>query len=153
MAKKKTKKDKNGAKKDKKREEEGSLTKAKKKAGTAATKKAAKKAAEELKNKIVEKFQQNQFSVRQIQLQVFNITDFNQLNTLKNSLPFYVRGVKQVYQRSFGGGTALFDIEITQKAETVASELAAKTIEGLNFEIVGVTQNKVTAKIKSTTPE
>ncbi len=120
---------------------------------TQALQKSSKQAAQNLKNQIVEKFRSNQFASRQIQLQVFNITDFNQLNTLKNSLPYYVRGVKKVYQRSFGGGSALFDIEITQKAETVASEMAAKTIEGLNFDIIGVTQNKVTAKIKSSEPD
>lgn len=120
---------------------------------TQALQKSSKQAAQNLKNQIVEKFRSNQFASRQIQLQVLNITDFNQLNTLKNSLPYYVRGVKKVYQRSFGGGAALFDIEITQKAETVASEMAAKTIEGMNFDIVGVTQNKVTAKIKSSEPD
>lgn len=120
---------------------------------TQALQKASKEAAQTLKNQIVEKFRQNQYAARQIQLQVFNITDFNQLNTLKNSLPYYIRGVKKVYQRNFGSGSALFDIEITQKAETVASELAAKSIEGIDLEIVGVTQNKVTAKIKSMTPE
>ncbi|MGD9487069.1 MAG: hypothetical protein AB7W47_03555 [Calditrichaceae bacterium] len=114
---------------------------------TLALEKAAKQAAVELKNKIVEKFQKNQFETRQIQLQILNISNFSQLNTLKNSLPYYVRGLKKVYQRSFESGTALFDIEITQKAETVAAELSNKTIEGLNLEIISVTQNKVTAKI------
>jgi hypothetical protein len=120
---------------------------------TQALNKAAKAAGQALKNQIVEKFRKNQYATRQIQLQVFNITDFNQLNILKNSLPYYIRGVKKVYQRHFEAGSALFDIEITQKAETVASELAAKNIEGLEFDIISVTQNKVTAKIKSSTPD
>jgi len=112
-----------------------------------ALEKAAKKSAEELKNKIVEKFRKNQYEQRQIQFQVTNITSFDQLNKLKNSLPYYVRGVKNIYQRNFAAGTALFDIEITQKAETVASELSAKNIEGIDLEITGVTQNKLTARI------
>lgn len=112
-----------------------------------ALEKASQQSGTELKDKIIEQFRTNQFEQRQIQFQVFNITSFNQLNTLKNSLPYYVRGIKNVYQRSFESGSALFDIEITQKAETVASELAAKQIEGINLEIVGVTQNKLTAKI------
>jgi len=119
---------------------------------TQALTKASKAAAQTLKDQIVEKFRKNQFSTRQIQLQVFNITDFDQLNTLKNNLPYYIRGVKKIYQRHFGSGSALFDIEITQKAETVAGEMAAKQIEGLQLDIIGVTQNKVTAKIKSSTP-
>ena len=114
-----------------------------------ALEKAAQQAGNDLKDKIVEKFRKNQYENRQIQLQVLNITSFDQLNTLKNSLPYYVRGVKNIYQRSFEAGTALFDIEITQKAETVASELSSKNIEGINLEIIGVTQNKLTARIVS----
>ena len=112
-----------------------------------AMEKASQQAGDELKDKIIEKFRTNQFEQRQIQFQVLNITSFSQLNTLKNSLPFYVRGIKNVYQRSFEAGSALFDIEITQKAESVASELSAKQIEGIDLEIVGVTQNKLTARI------
>ncbi|KAA3608779.1 MAG: hypothetical protein D8M58_18755 [Calditrichaeota bacterium] len=115
--------------------------------GSMAMEKAAKKSAEDLKNKVIEKFRKNQYEQRQIQFQVTNITSFDQLNTIKNSLPYYVRGVKNIYQRSFGAGSALFDIEITQKAETVASELSAKNIEGIDLEITGVTQNKLTARI------
>jgi hypothetical protein len=118
-----------------------------------ALEKAAKKSGEELKNKIIEKFRTNQYAQRQIQFQVTNITSFEQLNILKNSLPYYVRGVKNIYQRSFGAGSALFDIEITQKAETVASELSSKNIEGIDLEITGVTQNKLTARIVSLVDE
>ncbi|RMH66341.1 MAG: hypothetical protein D6677_00550 [Calditrichaeota bacterium] len=110
--------------------------------------KAAARAGEELKNKIVEKFRKNQFSARQIQLEVINISSFSQLNTLKNNLPYYIRGIKNIYQRSFGNGRALFDIEITQKAESVAAELSAKEIEGVRLDITGMTQNKLTARIK-----
>lgn len=112
-----------------------------------ALEKASQEAGKELKDKIIEQFRTNQYEQRQIQFQVLNITSFAQLNTIKNNLPYYVRGIKSIYQRSFEAGSALFDIEITQKAETVASELAAKQIEGINLEIVGVTQNKLTARI------
>lgn len=114
-----------------------------------ALEKAAKESAEDLKNKVIEKFRKNQYEHRQIQFQVTNITSFDQLNTLKNSLPYYVRGVKNIYQRSFVAGIALFDIEITQKAETVASELSSKNIEGIDLEITAITQNKLTARIVS----
>lgn len=113
-----------------------------------AMEKASEEAAKEIKAKVVEKFRQNQYAHRQIQFQVLGITSFDQLNTIKNSLPFYVRGVKNVFQRSFEAGVGLFDIDITQKAETVASELAAKGIEGIDLEIIGVTQNKLTVRIK-----
>ena len=114
-----------------------------------AMEKASEQAAKDVKGKIVEKFRQNQYAHRQIQLQVLNISSFDQLNKIKNSLPYYVRGVKNIYQRSFESGVGLFDIDITQKAETVASEISAKGIEGIKLEIIGVTQNKLTARIKA----
>jgi hypothetical protein len=112
-----------------------------------AMEKASQQSATDLKDKIIEKFRTNQFEQRQIQLQVLGITSFDQLNTIKNSLPYYIRGVKNIYQRHFEAGSALFDIEITQKAESVASELSTKEIEGIDLEVVGVTQNKLTARI------
>ena len=118
---------------------------------TMALEKASKEAAESLKASIIEKYSQNQFESRQIQFEVSGITSFQQLNTLKNSLPYYIRGIKNVYQRNFEAGRALFDIEITQKAESVASEMANKTIENISLEITAVTQNKVSARIKEQT--
>ena len=116
--------------------------------GTQALQKAAKKAAIELKDKIVKVWQKDIYSGSQVQLQVLNITSFSQLNTLKNSLKYYVRGVQGVNQREFGGGTALFDVDIKGNAEQLATELEAKAIEGIQLEVVGMTANKVTVRIK-----
>jgi hypothetical protein len=76
-----------------------------------------------------------------------NIVSFSQLNTLKNSLKYYVRGLQGVNQREFGGGTALFDVDIKGNAESLAGELEAKEIEGLKLQVVGLTANRVTVKI------
>ncbi len=116
--------------------------------GTQALQKAAKKAAIELKDKIVKVWQKDIYSGAQVQLQVLNITSFSQLNTLKNSLKYYVRGVQGVNQREFGGGTALFDVDIKGNAEQLATELEAKAIEGIQLEVIGMTANKVTVRIK-----
>lgn len=115
---------------------------------TLALEKAAQKAADDLKDKIIARYQKNQNSMRQIQLEVSGIKSFSQLNTLKNGLPYYIRGLKNVYQRSFGGGMALFDIEISEKAESVAAELEAKSIESIQLEVTGLTHNKITVHIK-----
>jgi hypothetical protein len=115
--------------------------------GTQALQKAAKIAAKELKDKIVATWQKDVYSATQVQLQVLNISDFNQLNVFKNSLKFYVRGVQAVNQRSFGAGTALFDVDIKGSAAQLASELSAKEIEGLKLQVIEQTANKVTVKI------
>jgi uncharacterized protein YdcH (DUF465 family) len=115
--------------------------------GTQALQKAAKKAALELKDEIVAAWQKDVYSSAQVQLQVTNIASFSQLNTLKNSLSYYIRGIQAVNQRSFASGTALFDIDIKGTAEQMASELEAKEIEGLKLQVIGLTQNKVSVKI------
>lgn len=115
--------------------------------GTQALQKAAKKAAMELKDEIVTAWQKDVYSSAQVQLHVTNISSFSQLNTLKNSLKYYVRGIQAINQRSFAGGTALFDIDMKGTAEQMASELEAKEIEGIKLQVIGLTQNKVSVKI------
>lgn len=115
--------------------------------GSQALEKAAKKASSELSEKIIKAWQQDIYSGTQVQLQVLNITSFSQLNTFKNSLSYYIRGVQAVNQRSFEGGAALFDIDIKGNAEQLASELDAKEIEGMKLQVIGLTANKVTIKI------
>jgi len=112
-----------------------------------ALQKATKKAAQELKDKIVNAWQQDVYSSAQVQLQVTNIASFSQLNTFKNNLQYYVRGVQAVNQRFFEQGTALFDIDIRGNAEQLASELEAKEIEGLRVRVTSLTANKVTVQI------
>ena len=101
----------------------------------------------ELKDKIVAAWQKDVYSNAQVQLHVTNIASFSQLNTLKNSLKYYIRGIQAVHQRSFAGGSAIFDIDIKGTAEQMASELDAKEIEGMNLQVTGLTQNKVSIKI------
>jgi hypothetical protein len=115
--------------------------------GTMALEKATKKAAAELKDKIIAAWQQDVYSSAQVQLLVTNISSFSQLNTFKNSLQYYVRGIQAVHQRNFEGGTALFDIDMKGNAEQLASELEAKEIEGLRLQVTALTANKVTVKI------
>ena len=95
--------------------------------GTMALEKAAKKASIDIKDKILKVWQQDVYSGTQVQLQVLNIVSFSQLNTFKNSLQYYVRGLQGVNQREFGGGTALFDVDIKGNAESLARAPATKT--------------------------
>ena len=115
--------------------------------GSMAIEKATKKAAVELKDKIVEAWQKDVYSSAQVQLQVTNISSFSQLNTFKNSLKFYIRGIQAVNQRNFSAGTALFDIDMKGTAEQLAAELDAKEIEGMRLKVTGMSANKVTVRI------
>ncbi|MCB0296773.1 MAG: hypothetical protein KDG51_16390, partial [Calditrichaeota bacterium] len=79
--------------------------------GTQALQKAAGMAAEELMAKILKAWQKDVYSSASIQMRVMNIPGFNDLLKFKNMLQSYVRGVQNIYQRDFSGGTALLELE------------------------------------------
>lgn len=115
--------------------------------GSMALEKAAKKAVDELTEKILKVWQEDVYSGTQVQLEVRNIASFAQLNTFKNNLSYYVRGVQAVNQRNFANRNAVFDVDIKGNAEQLASELETKEIEGMKLQVIGMTANKVVVKI------
>jgi hypothetical protein len=115
--------------------------------GTKAIEKAANKMANELINKITKKWQDEFYNATTIKLTVSGIESFTQLNDFKSTIKFYIRGIKDVYQRNFNAGNAELDLKITGNAEQLARQLEAKDFEKFDVQVVGITMNKVAAKI------
>ena len=71
-----------------------------------------------------------------------------QLKRVKEILKSEVRGVKEVYQRSFQARVAKLDVEIQSSMEMLADELASKQFQGITFEITGMTENRIDITIR-----
>jgi hypothetical protein len=115
--------------------------------GTLALKKAAELVSEDLSSKIVDRWQKDVYSGTTINLRLLNVETYSDLVKVKNMLPYYVRGVQNVYQRDFSKNTALFDLDVRGTANQVAEELAMKDFSPYTIEVINVTQNTITAKL------
>ncbi|MCB0259662.1 MAG: hypothetical protein KDE62_08080, partial [Calditrichaeota bacterium] len=115
--------------------------------GTQALQKAAGMAAEELMAKILKAWQKDVYSSASIQMRVMNIPGFNDLLKFKNMLQSYVRGVQNIYQRDFSGGTALLELEARASTNQIAEELALKDFSPYQVEIINVSQNMIVVKL------
>ncbi len=110
--------------------------------GLAAIEKASTQLAEELIPKILEQWRKDVQVATTVQLLVSNVS-FMQLKRFKEILKTEIRGVKEVYQRSFQARVAKLDVEIQSTTEALADELASKEFQGMTFEITGMSENRI----------
>jgi len=123
--------------------------------GTKAIEKAANKMANELINKITQKWKDEFYKATTVKLVVQDIESFTQMNDFKTTLKYYIRGVKDIYQRNFSGGVAELDVKLTGSADQLARELERKDLDKFSVKVLGASMNKITIKIapKSVTNE
>jgi hypothetical protein len=117
--------------------------------GTKAIEKAANKMADDLIKKIAKKWRDEFYGATTIKLHVQGVESFSQINDFKTTLKYYIRGIKDIYQRSFSTGMAELDVKLTGNAEQLARELEQKDLEKFDVKIVGLTMNQIRLKIAS----
>jgi hypothetical protein len=115
--------------------------------GVAAIEKASTSLAENLIPKILEQWRQDVQVATTIQLVVSEVS-FMQLKRVKEILKNEIRGVKDVYQRSFQSRVAKLDVDIQSTTEMLADELASKQFEGITLEITGMTENRIDLTVR-----
>ncbi len=115
--------------------------------GIAAIDKASQQLADVLIPRILEQWRQDIQTATTIQLMVSNVS-FTQLKALKTVLQNEIRGVKEVYQRSFQSNMARLDVDIQSTTETLADELVSKEFNGFSIEITGMTENRIDVTIQ-----
>ncbi|MGH7452934.1 MAG: hypothetical protein ACRENG_16415 [bacterium] len=115
--------------------------------GTLAIQKAAKKCAETIVTKVAAEAQKRFYNTTTVNLRVQGYRNYNELQKFSNTLKYYLRGVKEVFQRSAAGGYANFDIKIVGSAKQLARELGNKNLSPFKVEVTGATANRVDIKI------
>ncbi|MCI0696904.1 hypothetical protein L0337_33480 [candidate division KSB1 bacterium] len=115
--------------------------------GTLAIQKAARKCAETIVNKVAAEAQKRFYNTTTVNLRVQGYRNYNELQKFSTTLKYYLRGVKEVFQRSAAGGYANFDIKIVGSAKQLARELGNKNLSPFKVEVTGATANRVDIKI------
>ncbi len=112
--------------------------------GTKAIEKAADKMGTELIGKIAQKWKDEFYKSTTVKINVKNIESFSQLEDFKSALKFYVRGIKDIYQRRFSTELAELDVKMTGNADQLARELDRKDFEKFDVKILETTMNQIT---------
>ena len=115
--------------------------------GTKAIEKAANKLADDLMNKIAKKWQDEFYNATTVKVLVKDVESFTEINNFKSSLKFYVRGIKDVYQRNFSAGLAELDVKITGNADQLARELERKEFDKFDIKILEYSLNRIVLKL------
>ncbi len=115
--------------------------------GTQALAKAADLAANDLTTKILKVWQQDVYSGTTIQMRVMEVPSFADLSKFRDMLKTHVRGVQNVYQREYSGGTALLDLDVRANASQVADELGRKDFSPYRVQVVNFSQNYLVIKL------
>ncbi|MGQ9559640.1 MAG: flagellar assembly protein T N-terminal domain-containing protein [Candidatus Oleimicrobiaceae bacterium] len=115
--------------------------------GTMAIQKAAGKLADGLIAKIVAKWRDKYYNLGEVKVVLRGVESMAQLSDFVNTAKFYLRGVKNIYQRNYGGGSAELDMKISGNATQLAREFERRDFGRFTLSVEGVSANRITARL------
>jgi hypothetical protein len=115
--------------------------------GREATQKATRRLAADLQQRLLATWSRQLDAGTRLTVRVAGVDSLGTLNALLARLKDSVRGVKDVQQRRFQGGSADLDVSVTGSSQAFASELEELTIKGRKVEVVGLSANTVELRL------
>jgi hypothetical protein len=117
-------------------------------AGRAALSAAGRQLARDLFTKVGRVWAKEQSGARAVAMVVKGVKDFGKLSAFKNALLSSVRGVKDVQQRSFGGGQAELALTLAGTTEELATTLATRKFKEFAVSVTGLTPGTLEVELK-----
>ncbi len=114
--------------------------------GTMAIQKAATKLADGLIAKILAKWRDKYYNLGEVKIVLRGLESMAQLSDFVNTAKFYLRGVKDIYQRHYGGGAAELDVKISGNATQLAREFERRDFGRFTITVESVSANRITAR-------
>jgi hypothetical protein len=115
--------------------------------GRDATEKATRKLAGTLQARLLATWSKQLDAGSRLTLTVAGVDTLGMLNALVATLKQEIRGVKEVQQRRFSGGSADLDVTLQGSAQDFASALEEKTVKGRHVEVTGLSANTVELRL------
>lgn len=103
--------------------------------------------AESMMDQIVDRWSSELINTVTVKLLASGIKSYKELTRFKRIVKNEVRGVKQLFQRSYAGGRVELDVEIKGNTQSLADELAAVKMKGRTIRILEITQNRLDVKL------
>jgi hypothetical protein len=114
----------------------------------AAVREASESLAGDLVDKIVQIFQEQVYSVTNVKLIIYGLTSYAQLQEVTKLISSNVRGVKDIYQRSYTMGTAELEVELTGNTQLLGTDLTERSFGRYRFHIKEITHNQLQVTIR-----
>jgi hypothetical protein len=115
--------------------------------GKEAIKKAGKAFTADIVKKIGERWSADVSGGNAVHVTVKGVDSLKQASDFRSALAQYIRGVKGVNQRSFGGGTQELDVTLLGSTEQFAEELEARKVGRFSVKVKGITANTVDVEL------
>ncbi len=106
------------------------------------------KAAKQMREEILERWSSELTNTATIKLHISGLLHAD-LSALKEKLREQVKGLKQIYQRSYSRGTAELDLDMKGNTQGLAEDLTAIRIQGKKIVILETSPNRIEAAIGS----
>ena len=97
--------------------------------------------------KIAARWSKDVSAGNEIQVTVRKVPSFRMASDFRAALTHQVRGVRNVSQRRFAGGTQELDVTVQGSTEDFAQELEAKKLGKFSVRVLGMTANTVDVEL------
>jgi hypothetical protein len=115
--------------------------------GKEAIKKATKVFAADLAKKIIARWKKDVSGGNEVHVTVKGITSIKQAGEFRSALTTFVRGVKDVKQRSYQAGVAELDVTLVGSTDQFAEEIETKKLGKFSVSVKGVSSNTVDVEL------
>jgi hypothetical protein len=106
--------------------------------------------ANDMIDKIIQIFRKDVYDMASVNLTIFGLKGYAQLQEVIQLISDNVRGVQEIYQRNYSMGTADLEVELTGSTESLAADLTTRSFGNYRFNIKESTHNQLQVYITST---
>lgn len=108
---------------------------------------AGKLFSDEIQKKIMERWSRDLSAGNRLRVKVSGVDSLTASRQFQNALRDFVRGVKDVQQRSINNGVADLDVTVTGTSEAFAEELETKKLGKFKVKVKNISANNIDAEL------
>jgi hypothetical protein len=105
--------------------------------------------ANDMVDKIIQIFHEQVYNVTNVNLTIYGLQSYAQLQEVTQLISDNVRGIQEIYQRSYSTGTAELEVELAGSTQSLAADLTTRTFGNYRFGIKESTHNQLQVFITS----
>ena len=105
------------------------------------------KLSENMMDQITERWSSELTSAAMVKLLASGLRSYQELAMFKEAVARKVRGVREMFQRSYANGRVELDVEIKGNTQSLADDIASVEFNKRTIKILEITQNKVIVRL------